>query len=88
MKRVCRHTLACIARRSGGVPEIWPTDQGSLLVQAHDDGSNMAEALYSLLTLPGEALLGIKKDFYAHAVQGFHVEEQARKVEEWLFNIY
>ncbi|WP_302539884.1 glycosyltransferase family 4 protein, partial [Bilophila wadsworthia] len=80
--------LACIARRSGGVPEIWPTDQGSLLVQAHDDGSNMAEALYSLLTLPGEALLGIKKDFYAHAVQGFHVEEQARKVEEWLFNIY
>ena len=41
-----------------------------------------------LLTLPGEALLGIKKDFYAHAVQGFHVEEQARKVEEWLFNIY
>ena len=47
--------LACIARRSGGVPEIWPTDQGSLLVLAHDDGSNMAEALYSLLTLPGEA---------------------------------
>ena len=79
--------LACIARRSGGVPEIWPTDQGSLLVQAHDDGSNMAEALYSLLTLPDEALLEIKKDFYAHAVQGFHVEGQARKVEEWLFNI-
>ena len=24
----------------------------------------------------------------AHAAQGFHVEEQARKVEEWLFNIY
>lgn len=33
-------------------------------------------------------LVDTLKDFYAHAVQGFHVEEQARKVEEWLFNIY
>lgn len=78
--------LACIARNSGGVPEIWPAAQGSLLVQGRDDGTEMAEALYALLTLSDEALFAIKKDFYAHALQAFHVEEQAGKVEKWLLN--
>ncbi len=78
--------LACIARRSGGVPEIWPAGHSSLLVQAHDDGNEMAEALYSLFMMPEKTLLSVKKDFYSHALQAFHIEEQAKKVEEWLFN--
>ena len=76
--------LACIARRSGGVPEIWPSSQERLLVQPRDGGIELAESLCYLLGLSDEGILEVKKDFYNHAVRTFHIENQAEKFESWL----
>ncbi|MDD3148377.1 MAG: glycosyltransferase [Candidatus Riflebacteria bacterium] len=76
--------LPCVARKSGGVPEIWPPSEFDLLVDKDDRGEEFAAVLGRLLGLSDGDLLEKGLNFYKHAVQAFHREKQARKFEDFI----
>ena len=70
--------LVCVARKNGGVPEIWPPSELDLLVDKDDRGEAFAAALGGLLELADDELLEKGQIFYRHASQAFHAEKQAK----------
>ena len=76
--------LVCVARKNGGVPEIWPPSEFDLLVDKDDRGEAFAAALGGLLELADDELLEKGQIFYRHASQAFHAEKQAEKLENFI----
>jgi len=76
--------LVCLARKNGGVPEIWPPSESNLLVDKDDRGEAFAAVIDGLLGLSEEELLKKSQVFYQHASQAFHAEKQAEKLESFV----
>jgi glycosyltransferase involved in cell wall biosynthesis len=59
--------LVCLARNVGGVSECWPQGQQRLLLPEHTTSGDFARVMTSMLAMPGENLLTLKTEFWAHA---------------------
>ncbi len=87
LEEAMAHGLACVARDSGGVPEIWPSSQKSLLVAPEDSGQQFAEVLSNLLAFSDQELLETRQTFYNHAIEAFHADTQARRLENFIRSV-
>lgn len=76
--------LVPVARRAGGVPEIWCADYPELLVDPADAVDGFENNLSNLLAMPDETLLSMKKAMHAHAAKAFHADTQAARLADWL----
>lgn len=73
-----------VARRAGGVPEIWPAGMEAQLFAPQDGTTGMAASLRRLLTLPPAELLALKRRTWEHARTAFSLDGQCRRFLEWL----
>jgi len=76
--------LIPIARRAGGVPEIWPAAVQDMLVEPSDAVNGFEHALESLITMDDEAFLAKRREVHRHAMASFERRGQADKFIAWL----
>ena len=76
--------LIPIARRSGGVPEIWPDNHKEFLINPESGHYYIQHALEILLSLNDEELLMMKQNILIHATKKFHIKIQAKKLENMI----
>jgi glycosyltransferase involved in cell wall biosynthesis len=84
LEEAMAHGLAPVARRAGGVPEIWPPALGNFLFDPNDGPAAMASILSSMLAATEDELLAWKRTAWTHAGQAFPLDRQARLLEEFL----
>ena len=73
-----------IARRSGGVPEIWPPCVNNLLIPQHENSAGFTAALEWLLQQPAETLQALKQQVHTHALQTFNQNKQFAEFIHWV----
>ena len=76
--------LVPVARRAGGVPEIWPEALRELCFSPGKRVAGLTEALERVLSLPDDMLLSWKEEAWRHAAKSFSVDDQCRKMLAWL----
>jgi glycosyltransferase involved in cell wall biosynthesis len=84
LEEAMAHGLAPVARRAGGVPEIWPPGLERYMVRPEDAVAGFREALGRLLRMEDQDLLALQAAVRAHAAATFSLEAKARELAEWL----
>ena len=76
--------LVPVARKSGGVPEIWPVNYEEFLVNPEPGHHYIQKALEKILSFNDQELLITKQKVQIHASKTFHVDVQAKKFEKMI----
>ena len=76
--------LVPVARKSGGVPEIWPLNYEEFLVNPEPGHHYIQKALEKILSFNDQELLITKQKVQIHASKTFHVDVQAKKFEKMI----
>ncbi len=87
LEEAMAHGLVCVARNSGGVPEIWPPSYKDLLVGSEDQGEEFADILNRLIGYSDDAIGLVSNAFFQHAEKSFHAEKQAEKLANFIRRI-
>ena len=80
--------LVPIARKAGGVPEIWPQEYMNLLIESSHNDTGFAQVLRNVLRYPVDVLRKISADVRSHAVNTFAQEKQYQKFYQWIQDIH
>jgi glycosyltransferase involved in cell wall biosynthesis len=84
LQEAMAHGLVPVARRAGGVPEIWPAEMESLLFH-EDEGASGLHAVLSRVVAASEAeLREWKSRTLEHARLAFDLRKQGRLFADWM----
>lgn len=84
LEEAMAHGLVSVARRSGGVPEIWPSFCPELLAGPKDGKFAFVRILRQLLELPEHEIQALGLRFKEHAENCFSQPKQYRALYNWL----
>jgi len=84
LQEAMAHGLVPVARRAGGVPEIWPPALDALLYAPETGASGLRQALGLAFATDDEQLQGWKDIAWEHARRTFDLEIQSRRFAEWM----
>ena len=84
LEEAMAYGLVPLARRAGGVPEIWSPELDHLLLSPQARGEHFAQALAALAALSPEAMLDIRRTAHEHARKTFDQKQQFLLFYEWL----
>jgi glycosyltransferase involved in cell wall biosynthesis len=76
--------LVPIARRAGGVPEIWPPGMEELLWAPREGARGLQTVLRRVLLAPDAELCAWKTRAWMHAGRAFDLHRQSRRFAAWL----
>ncbi|MFO7597194.1 MAG: glycosyltransferase [Desulfocurvibacter africanus] len=76
--------LIPVARRAGGVPEIWPSDLNSFLFKPDRGVEEMATIFERILTAPADQAYEWKLQAWEHAKRAFPLDKQCAKLLAWM----
>lgn len=76
--------LAPVARAAGGVPEIWPEACREFLVGPEPGADGLEQALRTLLTMPAERRMTLRRATWEFARAHFDLPEQAARFADWM----
>ncbi|MGE4296916.1 MAG: glycosyltransferase [Desulfovibrionaceae bacterium] len=78
------HGLVPVARRVGGIPEVWPAGLDHLLVDPASGPAGLAQALSSVLAADNATLAAWKRLAWEKCVADCNISIQAAALEAWL----
>jgi len=84
LQEAMAHGLVPVARRAGGVPEIWPPGLEALLVSPQAGANGLQQVLARVLRSSDEELQRWKQQTWEHAGRAFALDQQARRLAAWL----
>ena len=84
LQEAMAHGLVPVARRAGGVPEIWPADMESFLFPDEAGAAGMHAILSRVVSAPDDELLEWKRRTWQHAREAFDARRQARIFADWV----
>ncbi|MEW6444364.1 MAG: glycosyltransferase [bacterium] len=84
LEEAMAHGLVPVARRAGGVPEIWPAGLEPFLFPPQENAAGFARVLKTILEAPDDRVLEWKRLAWEHAVRAFHIEKQCNELVAWL----
>lgn len=80
--------MACglipVARKAGGVPEIWPESMRSQLVDPTNCVNGFHQTLTDLINKDDDTLLAMKQEVHTHAGHTFEQDNQAHEFLAWM----
>jgi glycosyltransferase involved in cell wall biosynthesis len=76
--------LAPVARRAGGVPEIWPECSHEHLAPPDPGPDGLHAALRAVLALPPAERLALRRKVWEHACASFGLPGQAARFAAWI----
>ena len=84
LQEAMAHGLVPVARRAGGVPEIWPPGLEALLAAPETGAAGLQQVLARVLRAGDDELQEWKRQTWEHAGRAFGLEQQARRFAAWL----
>jgi glycosyltransferase involved in cell wall biosynthesis len=81
------HGLVPVARKAGGVPEIWPDGLGDLLLPEEAGPGDFARCLEAILLWPRERRLAVRDMVRRTARERFSRQGQFQAFARWLFSL-
>ena len=84
LQEAMAHGLVPVARRAGGVPEIWPAGMEDLLCEPHDGARGLHAVLRRVLLASDAELQEWKLRAWTHAKQAFDLYRQSRRLTAWM----
>ncbi len=84
LQEAMAHGLVPVARRAGGVPEIWPHALEALLYAPESGVAGLRKALALALDANDEELHRWKDIAWEHARRTFDLEHQSRRFAAWM----
>ena len=84
LQEAMAHGLVPVARRAGGVPEIWPPELEALLYAPDRGVEGLRHALGLVFAIDDAELQRWKLAAWKHARRTFDLEIQSRRFAEWM----
>jgi len=84
LEEAMAHGLVPVARRAGGVPEIWPPGLDHFLFPPEENAGGFARVLQTILQASDNQILQWKRTAWQHAATSFHIDKQCDEFLAWL----
>jgi glycosyltransferase involved in cell wall biosynthesis len=84
LEEAMAHGLVPVARRAGGVPEIWPPGLDHFLFPPEENARGFARVLQTIFQASDDQILKWKRMAWEHAATSFHIDKQCDEFLAWL----